>query len=89
MLITLGAEERRVGVGVASLDREDKGRNLSVASLITRSSWWQTRPPMGSTIPTKMVDVGFPSSTSYSPEWTALRVLGLVRHSDILVHLVG
>ena len=72
---------------IASLDREDKGRKISATSLNTRSSWWQTRPPTELTTPTRMVGAGFLSSTNYSPEWTALRVLGLVRRSNVLVHL--
>lgn len=34
-----------------------------------------------------MVCAGFQSSTSYSLEWTALHVLGLVRRSNVLLHL--
>jgi len=79
--------KERMVVPIASLDREDKGRNISVTSLNTRSSWWQAHLPMESTFPTRTDGVESSLSTSYFPEWMALRVLGLVCRSKILVYL--
>lgn len=67
------------------VDREHKG---PANSLYPRSPWWQTHSPTESTIPTRTHDAGFPSDTSYFPEWMALRVLGLVQsRSNILIYL--
>jgi len=81
------AHEERMVAPIASLDREDKGRNISVTSLNTRSPWWQVHPPMESTFLTRTDGVESPSNTSCFPEWMALRVLGLVRRSKVLVYL--
>ena len=72
---------------IASLDREDNRRNIPITSLNTRSSWWQAHPPMDPTILTRMDGVESPLSTSYFPEWMALRVLGLVRRPKTVVYL--